>query len=72
SNIVAKTGVTIQTYRNLVHKTHSESKTLLDIGVLRFPDIGNPHFKLYYIKLEAWAQCRHFVGVQEDSNGISG
>lgn len=46
ANIVAQTGATVDSLETLVWKQETHEKTLVDIGVLRFPDIDNPHFKV--------------------------
>ena len=46
AQIVAQTGATIDSFETLVVKKESHDKTLVDIGVLRFPDLDNPHFQV--------------------------
>ncbi|KAJ6620954.1 hypothetical protein B0H10DRAFT_1875405 [Mycena sp. CBHHK59/15] len=70
--IVAQTGATIDAIETLIYKSESHEKTLVDIGVLRFPDIDNPYFKVYHIKLVAWSQSQRILMVQNDTNGITG
>ena len=45
---------------------------MLNIGVLRFPDVDNPYLKLYRIKLTAWSDCDRTLFMQDDNNGITG
>ena len=44
--IVARTGAAVVSFETLFYARGSHDKTLIDIGVLRFPDTSNPHFKV--------------------------
>ena len=44
--IVAQTGAAIDSCATLLYNKQSQEKTLIDIGILRFPDIRNPFFKV--------------------------
>jgi hypothetical protein len=46
ANIVAQTGATIDSFPTAFYKNEYHEKTMVDIGVLRFPDIDHPHFKV--------------------------
>ena len=46
AGIVAKTGAAIRVLSDMVWNKESQSKTIVDIGVLRFPDITHPYFKV--------------------------
>lgn len=46
ANIVAQTGATVDSFETFWAKHESHEQTMLDIGVLRFPDIQNPYFKV--------------------------
>lgn len=46
AGIVAGKGATTRKLRHLIRHTEWDSKIQIDIGVLRFPDISNPHFKV--------------------------
>ncbi|TGZ83713.1 hypothetical protein EX30DRAFT_338327 [Ascodesmis nigricans] len=72
ANIVAQSGATIEDAPTFVYKNEQHEQTLLDIGVLRYPDIDRPYFKLYRIELTAWSKSERFVFVQNDENGITG
>jgi hypothetical protein len=49
------------------HKSH-----VLDVGILRYPDLDNPYFKVYRIELEARSTCYRGLALERNSNGISG
>lgn len=50
-NIVTQTGATIDSFPALIYKNEYHEKPMVDIGVLRFPDIDHPHFKVLLITL---------------------
>jgi len=52
AKIVEQTGATVDSFEAFFGKGEHHRKTMLDIGVLRFPNIDRPFFKLYRIKLE--------------------
>ncbi|KAG0050057.1 hypothetical protein BGZ83_005178 [Gryganskiella cystojenkinii] len=70
--IVAWTGATIDSFEAFFGKAEYHERTVVDIGVLRYPDIDQPYFKLYRIKLTAWSDCTRVLFVQNDKNGITG
>ena len=72
AEIVAQSGATIDCFLTVFTKHEHHSKHMVDIGVLRFPDIDHPHFKLYRIQLDAWSDCSRILWHQEDKNGITG
>ncbi|KAL6300015.1 hypothetical protein BKA93DRAFT_741383 [Sparassis latifolia] len=71
-SIVAQTAATVVSLETLIYKQESHSKTLVDIGVLRYPDPDHPYFKVYRIKLTAWSQSTPITFIQGDENGITG
>jgi len=72
ANIVAQTGATVDAFATVFYKDERHEQTLVDIGVLRFPDTDKPYFKLYRIQLTAWSQSQRVLMVQDDQNGITG
>lgn len=46
ANIVAKTGATVDNIETFFVKTEYVEQNLVDIGVLRFPDVNHPHFQV--------------------------
>ena len=46
AKLVAATGAAVVDFATLFYKHEVHRKTLLDIGILRFPDYRNPHFKV--------------------------
>ena len=72
AKIVAQSGATIDSFATLFYKHEYHERTMLEIGVIRFPDLDNPHFKLYRIKLTAWSDCSRVLFGESNSNGITG
>ncbi|KAI0768290.1 hypothetical protein BD413DRAFT_565130 [Trametes elegans] len=70
--IVAQTGATVRSFETLFYKKEQHQKTLVDIGILRFPDIDRPYFQVYRIQLTAWSSSERITFVQTDKNGIIG
>lgn len=48
SKIVAQIGATIDSFETFWFKTETHEQTMLDIGVLRFPDLDHPYFKVCF------------------------
>jgi len=72
ADIVATTGAIIEGLASIAYKHEYHEKNLLEIGVLRYPDIQSPYFKLYRIKLKAYADATRTLIKTEDKNGIMG
>lgn len=71
ANIVAATGVAV-TGINLIYGSERRDKTILDIGVVRFPDRDTPCVKVYRIKLHAWSDSTRVFFIEDNTNGIDG
>lgn len=65
--ILAIIGAKVDSVGLSFHDTETNEKTLLDIGVLRYPDIDHPYFKMYRITLNVWRKSERLV-----TNGIFG
>jgi len=72
ANIVAQTGATVDSFEAFFAKTEVHRKTVVDIGVLRFPDVSHPFFKLFRIQLIAVSDCTRILWMQDDKNSIEG
>lgn len=70
AKIVAWSGATITNFWNFWSKHERHDRRVLEIGVMRFPSVANPHFKIYRIQIHAWSDCTRTVWHQEDKNGI--
>jgi len=70
AKIVAWTGATVTNFVDFWSKHERHEQSLLEVGVMRFPSIADPHFKIYRIKLFAWSDCSRTVWHEVDKNGI--
>lgn len=72
AGIVAQTGATVSDFESFFFKHEYHEVNLLDIGILRFPDIDHPYFRVYRISLKAWSDSSRTLFHSDDKNGISG
>ncbi|KAL6797094.1 hypothetical protein J3E68DRAFT_426614 [Trichoderma sp. SZMC 28012] len=72
AKIVAQIGAILDNFENFFAKGEYHEQALMDIRVLRFPDVDQPYFKIYRIKLAAWSDSSHNLIHQEDTSGITG
>ncbi|KAL5089976.1 hypothetical protein Trisim1_004810 [Trichoderma cf. simile WF8] len=72
AKIVAQIGAILENFETFFAKGDYHEQALIDIGVLRFPDVDQPYFKVYRIKLAAWSDPSRSLLHQEDTNGITG
>ncbi|KAG7090534.1 hypothetical protein E1B28_009643 [Marasmius oreades] len=70
AKVVAWSGAAITDFWNVWSKHERHERTLLEVGVMRYPTIAHPYFKIYRIQLLAWSDCSRTVWHQEDKNGI--
>ncbi|KAJ4490561.1 hypothetical protein J3R30DRAFT_3399876 [Lentinula aciculospora] len=70
AKIVAWSGATVTNFVDFWSKHERHERTLLEVGVMRYPTIAKPYFKVYRIRLFAWSDCTRTVWHQEDKNGI--
>nr|POE49185.1 hypothetical protein CFP56_32335 [Quercus suber] len=69
-HIVAVHGQEINDPAEIFYRSKSQDRTIMDIGLLRYPDPDHPHMKLYRIQLHAWARSEGVLCWSEDTNGI--
>ena len=72
ADIVAASGASVDSLEALFYKKEYHETTVVDVGILRFPDIENPFVKVYRIQLTAWSDCSRYLFVQDDKSGITG
>ncbi|KAF3058793.1 hypothetical protein CFAM422_011910 [Trichoderma lentiforme] len=72
AKIVAQIGAILENFETFFAKNEYHEQALINIGVLRFPDVDQPYFKVYRIKLAAWSDSSRNLIHQEDTNGITG
>lgn len=72
ADIVAATGSAVRNFETFFYADEKCEQTLIDVGVLRYPDIDQPYFKVYRLRLTAWRDCTRIIFAQSDKNGITG
>jgi len=70
--MVCKTGSEVKRVWEYLGKAERIDRTLVDIGVLRYPTKENPYFKVFRIKLRVWAYSKRIASVQSDDHGVIG
>ena len=72
AKLVAESGALVDSFEAVFYKKEFLEKKVIDVGVIRFPDIDNPFVKVYRIQLTAWSDCQRVLFIQEDKSGITG
>ncbi|KOC11925.1 hypothetical protein AFLA70_477g000821 [Aspergillus flavus AF70] len=72
ANIVSQSGAIIDMSQQFWSKSGAHERKMLDIGVLRFPDVSQPYFKLYRIKLSVRVDMSRTIFPMGDLGGITG
>ncbi len=62
----------MDSFESFFAKNEYHEQTIIEIGVLRYPDFEHPYFKVYRIKLVAWSDSSRILFIQDDKNGITG
>ncbi|KAH9933703.1 hypothetical protein B0H21DRAFT_81625 [Amylocystis lapponica] len=70
AEIVARTGAVVSNFLRVFHAYERREKRVFDIGVLRYPDMDHPYFKIYRIELFAFSDCTRNLFHQTDTSGI--
>ncbi|GAB1602306.1 uncharacterized protein LOC115232471 [Argonauta hians] len=71
-NIVGLTGATVDSLESLLVKRDYAERSVVDVGILRYPDTKHPYFKLFRIQLFAYRKSARILFVQKDESGIRG
>jgi len=72
AKIVATSGASIDSFESFFSADNSTSKNVLNVGILRYPDVDQPHFKLFRIELNAWSRTSRILFVSDESSGLDG
>jgi histone acetyltransferase (RNA polymerase elongator complex component) len=72
ANIVAQTGATIESFETFFHRREYHERNVIDVGIIRFPDLERPYMKVYRIQLKVWSDSTRTLMVQYDRNGVKG
>lgn len=70
AKIVAETGAHVSSVGSAIHGKEHIERWLLDMGVVRFPDIDHPCFKVYRLQLHGWRDCDRTLAFEKNSNGL--
>ncbi|KLO05171.1 hypothetical protein SCHPADRAFT_734493 [Schizopora paradoxa] len=72
ADIVATSGASIDSFESFFSADNYTSKNVLNVGILRYPDVDQPHFKLFRIQLNAWSKTSRILFVSDESSGLNG
>jgi len=72
ANIVGCSDAAVEDFKTLIMRTQLVERSILEVGVLRYPDLDNPFFKMFRIKLKAFRRTIRVTFVQKDESGIRG
>jgi hypothetical protein len=70
-NIINEPGATSVVSRSAFSKRENGRQQIIDVSILRFPDLESPFIKVYRLKLSVWS-ARNGKVVVTYSNGVSG
>ncbi|CAM9369878.1 unnamed protein product [Discosporangium mesarthrocarpum] len=71
-NIVASIGAAVDSLETFFAKHEFHELMVIEVGVIRYPDIEYPYFKVYRIKLTAWSDSSRVLPVWSNKNGMTG
>ncbi|KAK6336191.1 hypothetical protein TWF696_001754 [Orbilia brochopaga] len=72
ANIVAQSGATVRNFETFFSASEYEEKNVLEVGVLRYPDLDNPFVKLYRVKFSAVRDCKRIIWHETNKNYLKG
>lgn len=72
ANIVGCTDAFVEDLQTLFLRNEQVERSILEVGVLRYPDLDNPFFKMFRIKLKAYRKSLRVAMIQKDESGIKG
>lgn len=71
--LIATTGARLQNILDVIAREEYVERNVIDIGILRFPDIDKPYIKVYHIRLKVWRYShRVLIFFNKNSNGVDG
>lgn len=68
ATIFSETGARVDSFFHFFANTNKEEYTLLDVGIIRIPDISKPSLQLFRIKLYVQRQDRRVLCTQVDDS----
>ncbi|EPS45517.1 hypothetical protein H072_439 [Dactylellina haptotyla CBS 200.50] len=72
ARMVAESGATVRNFETFFSANEHEEKTVLEVAVLRYPDLDHPYLKLYRVKLKAIRDCKRVLFAENNRNSIQG
>lgn len=72
ANIVAASGAAVTDFQTLFYAKEYIERSIVDVGILRYPDPIKPFFKLFRIKIFAYRKAFRILVGQKDESGIKG
>ncbi|CAI9724229.1 Hypothetical predicted protein [Octopus vulgaris] len=71
-NIVSASGAAVECFATLFYKKIRVERRVVDLGVVRYPDLENPFLKMYRIKIFAFRNSERIVFIEDKESGIGG
>ena len=56
----------------MIYGHQKYTKSVVDIGVIRFPDLDHPYFNVYRLSLKAYRDCSQTIVVSWQNSGLIG
>ncbi|GAB1599868.1 hypothetical protein Ahia01_000264200, partial [Argonauta hians] len=72
ANIAAASGAAVDSFAALLYKKVYIKRDVVDLGVIRYPDMEHPYLKMYRIELFAYRKSERILMVEKTSSGIGG
>jgi hypothetical protein len=71
ADIFAQSGASVDSFAHFFANYDDEEFTLLDLGILRTPDITKPHVQLFRVKIYVTRHSKRVLYIQDDTSTIS-
>ncbi|CAE1272722.1 unnamed protein product [Acanthosepion pharaonis] len=72
AEVMTETGVYVKSLESFFFDKVKEVIQEVDISILRFPDIENPYFLVYHIKIMAWRVSERLLMYEQTAGGLQG
>jgi len=64
---VAETGASVNNIGSVFVKDVTVCRNIMESGVLRFPDINHPYFKLHHLKIKSYRYCKRILSNESNN-----
>ncbi|XP_036359892.1 uncharacterized protein LOC115212730 isoform X4 [Octopus sinensis] len=71
-NIVSASGAAVECFATLFYKKIRVERRVVDLGVVRYPDLENPFLKMYQLKIAAYRSSTRLLFLEKKQSGIGG